>query len=367
MYEIKHLNFSSVNLPDIAPLAVTEAAELDAGGAKALAALLAEGESPHTVRGYHSALRYWHAWVRLRYGQGLALPLPVAVALQFVVDHVQHQADLGLQQALPPEVDAALVSSGAKAKAGPLALNTVIHRLAVLSKLHQVRQVPNPCQDEQVRHAVTMARKAYARRGERVQKKAALTRAPLELLLATCDDSLIGQRDRALMLFAWASGGRRRSEVAKATIEQLHSIAPGQYLYEMSHSKTNQTGRDLPENRKPIVGVAGQALQAWLSASQITGGAIFRRVYKGGRVGSAALTDMSISAIVKQRCALAGVEGDFSAHSLRSGFVTEAGRQSMPLADTMALTGHRSVQSVLGYFRAESPLQNPAARLLESE
>ena len=342
-------------------------AELDAGGAQALAALLAEGESPHTVSSYHAALRYWHAWVRLRYGQALALPLPAAVVLQFVVDHVQHRAESGLQQALPPEIDAALVASGAKGKPGPLALNTVIHRLAVLSKLHQVRQLPNPCQDERVRHALTMARKAYARRGERAQKKAALTRAPLELLLATCDDSLIGRRDRALLLFAWASGGRRRSEVARAAMEQLHVIAPGQYLYELSHSKTNQAGRDLPENRKPIVGVAGQALQAWLAAAGIAGGAIFRRVYKGGRVGSEALTDMSVSAIVKQRCALAGVEGDFSAHSLRSGFVTEAGRQSMPLADTMALTGHRSVQSVLGYFRAESPLQNPAARLLEGE
>jgi len=36
---------------------------------------------------------------------------------------------------------------------------------------------------------------------------------------------------------------------------------------------------------------------------------------------------------------------------LRSGFVTEAGRQGGPLADTMAMTGHRSLKSVLGYTR----------------
>lgn len=364
MYEIQHLNSISANLPPLAPL---DAGELNPSGAQALAALLAEGESPHTVSSYHAALRYWHAWVQLRYRQALALPLPVAVVLQFVVDHVQHRAESGLQHALPPEIDEALVAGGAKGKPGPLALSTVIHRVAVLSKLHQIRQLPNPCQDAQVRHAITMARKAYARRGERAQKKAALTRAPLELLLATCDDSLAGRRDRALLLFAWASGGRRRSEVAQATMEQLHAIAPGQYLYDLSHSKTNQTGRDLPENRKPIVGVAGQALQNWLAAAGITSGAIFRRIYKNGRVGDEPLTPMSISTIVKQRCALAGVEGDFSAHSLRSGFVTEAGRQSMPLADTMALTGHRNVQSVLGYFRAESPLQNPAAKLLDPD
>jgi lysine/ornithine N-monooxygenase len=45
------------------------------------------------------------------------------------------------------------------------------------------------------------------------------------------------------------------------------------------------------------------------------------------------------------------VEGAFSAHSLRSGFVTEAGRQQIPLAETMAMTGHRSVQTVIAKHR----------------
>jgi hypothetical protein len=45
------------------------------------------------------------------------------------------------------------------------------------------------------------------------------------------------------------------------------------------------------------------------------------------------------------------LEGDFGAHSLRSGFVTEAGRQNIPLGDTMAMTGHRSIQTVMRYFQ----------------
>ena len=79
------------------------------------------------------------------------------------------------------------------------------------------------------------------------------------------------------------------------------------------------------------------------------------------------LTPAAVRNIVKERCALAGVEGDFSAHSLRSGFVTEAGRRNMPLADTMALTGHHSVNTVLGYYRADTALQNRAANLLDAE
>jgi hypothetical protein len=33
-------------------------------------------------------------------------------------------------------------------------------------------------------------------------------------MVATCTDGLLGLRDRALLLFAFSSGGRRRSEVA---------------------------------------------------------------------------------------------------------------------------------------------------------
>ena len=40
-------------------------------------------------------------------------------------------------------------------------------------------------------------------------------------MLAACTDGLIGVRDRALLLFAFASGGRRRSEVASAVMENL--------------------------------------------------------------------------------------------------------------------------------------------------
>jgi hypothetical protein len=43
--------------------------------------------------------------------------------------------------------------------------------------------------------------------------------------------------------------------------------------------------------------------------------------------------------IVNERCVMAGVEGEFSAHSLRAGFVTEAGNQTMSLPETMGDDG----------------------------
>lgn len=331
---------------------------------KAVHELLREGEAPNTQASYRSALRYWAAWYGLRYGRQIALPLPPACVLQFIVDHAQRSGEQGLVSELPAEIDQALVLAGYKGKTGVLALNTLVHRVAVLSQAHQARELKNPCQDPQVRELLSRTRKAYARRGALPRKKAALTRDPLEALLATCDDSLRGRRDRALLLFAWASGGRRRSEVARADMAQLQRLGCGDYVYNLAFSKTNQAGLERPENHKPVVGRAAQALEAWLRASGITVGSIFRRIRKGGHLGEA-LSPAAVRDIVQKRCALAGVEGEFSAHSLRSGFVTEAGRQNVPLGETMALTGHQSVATVLGYFRNQSGLSLSSARLLE--
>lgn len=61
---------------------------------------------------------------------------------------------------------------------------------------------------------------------------------------------------------------------------------------------------------------------------------------------------------------MAGLEGDFGGHSLRSGFVTEGGRQGIALPALMAMTEHRAVGSVIGYFQAGGVTDNPAARML---
>lgn len=317
----------------------------------AVKALLSEGESQNTVSSYRSALRYWAAWFFARYGQNIELPVSTNVVIQFVVDHADRSSDKGLVHELPDAIDMALVRAGHKGKPGALAHNTLVHRMAVLSKAHQMRQLDNPCQDPRVRELLSKTRKAYAKRGALPKKKDAITKAPLQALLATCDDSLMGVRDRALLLFAWSSGGRRRSEVAAADMAFLNCTGPHTFNYNLAFSKTNQSGADRPENYKPIRGVAGEALSAWLLASHIAEGAIFRQVRKGGKLGPA-LSPAAIRDIVKRRCALAGLEGNFGAHSLRSGFVTEAGIQNVPLPDTMALTGHQSMNSVLGYFRS---------------
>lgn len=345
-------------------LPVLDPGQISSLTASAVQELLEEGESANTVATYRSALKYWAAWFSVRYGRKLELPVPVPVVIQFLVDHIERSTPKGLVTQLPPAADQALVEGRYKGALGPLALATVTHRIAVLSKAHQTAGAPNPCAAEAVRDLVAKSRRAYAKRGVVQRKQRALTKEPLQALLATCDDSLKGLRDKALLLFAWSSGGRRRSEVAAADMAHLERIGEDLYVYTLAFSKTNQTGADRAENAKPIAGRAGQALTAWLQASGISEGRIFRQVRRGGHLG-AALGDGSVRDIVKARCLAAGLEGDFSAHSLRAGFVTEAGRQQIPLADTMAMTGHRGVGSVLGYFRTEALLQGAASSLID--
>ena len=350
-----------MRLPSLRNVPALEPSSLSQVTAQAVEDLMREGESVNTLASYRSALRYWAAWFGLRYGQAITLPLPANAVLQFVVDHAQRTTADGLVHELPPAIDLALVDAGFKGKPGPMALNTLIHRIAVLSKAHQLRELPNPCQDPKVRELLAKTRRAYGKRGAVPQKKDALTKDPLMAVVDTCDDTLKGMRDRALLLFAWASGGRRRSEVAGAGMKNLRRLGPSSFTYTLAYSKSNQTAAERPENVKPLEGIAGEALQAWLTVSGIEEGAIFRQVRKGGHLGGP-LSPASVRDIVRDRAKLAGLPEVFSAHSLRSGFVTEAAVQKVPLADTMAMTGHRSVASVVGYYRPSK--DNPAAKLL---
>lgn len=96
-------------------------------------------------------------------------------------------------------------------------------------------------------------------------------------------------------------------------------------------------------------------------------GRIFRRVHPGGAIGQA-LSPEAVRQIVKRRCALAGLQmEDFPAHSLRSGFLTEAGRRGVPLKTAMDLSGHASAATAMGYMRAGELASEPAARLLDDE
>lgn len=83
-------------------------------------------------------------------------------------------------------------------------------------------------------------------------------------------------------------------------------------------------------------------------------------------MGTGGLSADQVAKIVQRRAQLVGLEGDWAAHSLRSGFVTGAGRQGLPLGEVMTMTEHRSVSTVMRYFQAGSLLGSRASQLVSS-
>jgi integrase len=380
----------SLLLQTIPPGALEDPNQLSEEAQNAVEAFFHESFSRNTARTYKTALRYWGVWHALRFGVAIAAPVSPAVVMQFIVDHVAHQPGLAAQEVtpytpssnstqhlLPLAIDQLLVEGGYKSKLGPWSMATVQTRLAALSKAHEhfiassahLKLGPevNPLRDPQVRQLIGAARRAYARRGRQPSRPVAATRQVMEALLATCGDDLIGKRDRALLLFGWASGGRRRSEITAATLENVRRDREC-FVYHLGRSKTNQDAMKDPKNMKPIRGAAAEALETWITALfefRITHGPIFRRILND-RIAEP-LKDGAVREIVRRRARLADQPlGQLSAHSLRSGFVTEAGRQGISLGETMAMTGHRSVQTVMGYYQSEALSSvSRAARLLD--
>jgi integrase len=385
---------SSSPLAPISPSpsdSLPSAGELNTAAESAISAFYKESHSKNTTRTYKTALQYWGAWHALRFGAPIQGPVAPEVVLQFIVDHLEHNPALAppattpftrtsdtTQHLLPPAIDALLVERKYKAKMGPWTFATVKTRLAALSKAHDryIADNPhlalgpeaNPLRDPRVRELIKAVRRVYARRGKPSKRPNAATKNVMEILLSTCEDDLAGIRDRALLLVGWSSGGRRRSEITAMTFENLRSEGPG-FLYDLRHSKTNQSGGNDPNNLKPIVGSAALALRAWLNvllANKITQGKIFRRILHDEI--REPLADGAVRNIIKRRALLSGQPlGNLSAHSLRSGFVTEAGKQNISLGETMALTGHKSVQTAMGYYHAGEVVKTRAAQLMDIE
>jgi len=84
----------NLQLPALPPLASPEQLAVEA--AAAVRDILAEAASANTARSYASALRYCAAWYQGRYGRPLALPLPEAVVIQFIVDHLARRGETAL-------------------------------------------------------------------------------------------------------------------------------------------------------------------------------------------------------------------------------------------------------------------------------
>jgi integrase len=259
---------------------------------------------------------------------------------------------------------------------GPHAPATVRRRLSSWASLHRWRGLESPTAAPRVRTALKLAVKAANRRPRRKSERA-IVRTVLSDALARCyERTLAGRRDRALLLVAFASGGRRRSEIARLRVEDVIAEAPVPadpdnpqgpklrcYSIELGRTKTTEAA---DRARVKLVGMAADALKAWLDAARIKSGPVFRRIDRWERVSDRPLSPLGVNYIVKQCLKRAGHDPRaYSAHGLRAGFLTQAAKDGVPLPEAMRQSQHRSVQQVANYYNDAEAELSRGARIME--
>ena len=345
--------FGSREIEVVKPSGGAVGFKLDSKTKAKLRRVIDDGTPPNTQRAYSSDMRYFWSWCSaIGWTDEPVLPVPAEIVAKFVVDHLE-----GLDE----DIEQEMLDRGAKAKQGPHSISTIDRRISTLSTFHKTKGLASPCNDPAVSKLMSKARKAAARRGEKPRKKKAVVKDILEKMLDTCSGgSVIDIRDRALLFFGWASGGRRRSEIVTATFENLEERGEN-YVYQLGVTKTDQEGEG---NVVPIAGRAAEALRAWLEVSGIDRGPIFRSVDRHSNIDEGALSDKAVALIVQARARKAGLNPKlFAGHSLRSGFITESGIQGKSLIEAMKLSGHKTMQVAAGYHQAGAALLNETADL----
>ncbi len=311
---------------------------LTAAGEAALAqaqALARRATAPATLRAYKADWVHYAAWC----ARAGFVPVPAA----------------------PATVGAYLASL-----AETHAPTTIRRRLSAIGKMHRFNDLPwNPAH----RDIQEPLRGLLRQHGRPPQKAAPLTLPMLRRLLATCDTSARGRRDRALLLFGFA-GALRRSELVALRVEDVGVDAGGLRL-RIPRSKTDPEGQGaeigLPRGKHAETCPA-RAFEAWQAVARRKAGPLFRRISSAGRIGEAALHPDAVRRILAQRARMAGIELDgferLSAHALRVGFITEAYGKGVRDEDIMRHTRHRDLRTMRGYVqRAGLVTESPAGAL----
>ena len=250
-------------------------------------------------------------------------------------------------------------------RASLLANATITRRLTAITKAHQAYG----CGDSPAssHHFVVSETLKGIRRaiGTAQHGKDALMTSDIRKMIEHCPRGLRGLRDRALLLVGFA-GAFRRSELAALEFADLTFTAEG-LVVNLRRSKTDQEakGREVgipfgtDELTCPV-----RSLKAWLGRAHIDCGPVFRSVGKSGRLSQLPLAPDSVAWIIRQAARRAGIRGNVSGHSLRSGHVTTATRAGVPELVIMRQTGHRSVTTLRKYIRSgELFVVNGASKL----
>jgi site-specific recombinase XerD len=205
-------------------------------------------------------------------------------------------------------------------------VSTLQRRLAAISQAHQVAGFETPTRGPVIRNLLAGIRRA---KGTASAVKTPALTEDIRLMVRAMPDSLLGCRDRAVLLIGFA-GAFRRSELVSLDVEDLAFEREG-VIVMLRRSKTDTVG----QGRKIGIPLGSgktcpvRALERWMEVAEINTGLIVKRWVQAVGLDPA----------------------EYAGHSLRSGLATSAARNGASERSIMNQTGHRSVQMVRRYIR----------------
>jgi integrase len=301
--------------------------------------------APSTDAAYDDDLDHFAAWCHVQAeatGEDIQ-PLPTTPAT--LATYLQQLADAGAK------------------------LATIRRRAAGIAKAHTRTGYPNPRRTEDVRTVLhNLGRQLGPTDQGRPRQAKPVRLATLKVLLAALarlngGRELVVVRDRAMFLLAWDCA-LRRSEVGRLQVADVLEDPEG-LVVTIRSSKTDQEGHgdviQVPYGQHKTT-CPVRAYRAWLDASGIRDGAVFRGIDRWGNLRAKGISGQGYVDRLRHLAVLAGLDpAGFSGHSTRAGFITEAIRRRIPDQDVMRTSRHRSRTVFDGYVRVARPFADAAS------
>ena len=260
---------------------------------------------------------------------------------------------------------------------------TIELKLAALAHAHRLAGLEMDRSE-----AVLTLRGIKRDKGTAQRKAGALKQDALLAIVEALPDTLLGKRNKALLLLGWA-GALRVSELVGLDVGDAGKGSSGFVRFEergllvtLTRSKTDQ------EQRGQVVAVPYgatancpvRAVSDWLNATGIDGGPLFLRAYKGSKLSNARLSAQGARKALGSAAVAAGMAKEvvdvgggvrryemlngepLSPHSLRAGFITSATGADVGLAAIKRQSRHKSLSCLLGYVREAQAFRGNALR-----
>jgi site-specific recombinase XerD len=276
-------------------------------------------KAENTIRGYQADWKHFCQWCECR---GIR-PLPAT-----------------------PETVAAYIAECA----GHLKVGSIQRRLNAIAEAHKATGMDSPTHAGVVRNTLKGIKRTL---GTAPAQKAAALTDDIRAMVDATDASIIGARDRALILLGFA-GAFRRSELVRLDFDDCTFGKDG-LTVTLRRSKTDQTGEGrkigIPYGANPDT-CPVRTVQAWIEQAGIAGGPLFRSINRHGKIQDGGLSGIDVARVVKKLAERAGLDpAKYAGHSLRSGHCTSAAISGASERSIMNQTGHKSVQMVRRYIR----------------